>query len=133
VDTHNRQTNIQRVDSIDIIQLAKDRWLQIVSPDCIPDCIDTLAFKQDGTYKQDNSELNYYFQGKYTTSKDTIFLIEYDLASNLPGEKRIVNTAISTYIYMTDSLKFISYQPIEDGQIVSTYYPENPVYYYRDK
>ncbi|MDR1345419.1 MAG: hypothetical protein LBK03_01775, partial [Bacteroidales bacterium] len=69
VDTHNRQVNTQHVDSIDIIQLVKDRWLQIVSPDCI----DTLAFKQDGTYKQDNSELNYYFQGKYTTSKDTIF------------------------------------------------------------
>ncbi|MDR1345420.1 MAG: hypothetical protein LBK03_01780 [Bacteroidales bacterium] len=134
VNTFNRQTNIQRIDSIDIIQLAKDRWVHITSPDCMPDCINILTFEQDGTFQDDNSDWGLVYDGQFKISGDTLFLTEYDYASQVPThDNKIVPKLILTYIYMTDSLKLIDCQPIEDGQIVSIYYPKNPVYYYRDK
>jgi hypothetical protein len=129
IDSLNNQVASLHIDSIDINQLINSKWSQIVAEDCIT----YIMFNKDGTYKEDNCEWDLTFEGIYKISKDTIFLKKYDLASNLPDEYQIVNKAVYTYIYKIDSLLFISNQQIEDGKVVSTYIPEIPIYYKKEK
>ena len=128
-DSLKNQCAPLHIDTIDTNQLINSKWAQIVAENCIT----YITFNKSGTYKEDNCEWDLTFEGKYKTSKDTIFLIEYDLASQLPGEKRIVNTAIYTYIYQKDSLLFVRNQQVEKGKIVKTYYPNTPVYFKRER
>jgi hypothetical protein len=134
VDTNNPVDiyvdNVEKlsvIDSINIGNLVNNKWSCIIAKDCI----NIITFTKDG-YEEDNCEWNLIFRGKYHTSKDTIFLTEYGLASELPGEHRIVKTAIYTYLYQTDSLKFICNKKIEHEKVVSIYYPNLPVYFKRE-
>lgn len=117
------------VGNIDIIQLTKDKWYNAVTSDCM----NHLIFKEDYHYTEDNCEWKLTFEGKYEISKDTLLLMQYGLASDLPGENRMVNTGIYTYIYQGDSLLFIRNQQMERGKIIATYHPESPVYFRREK
>jgi hypothetical protein len=118
------------MDSMDISMLTKSKWVYVFDPECY-----YLIFKQDSTYKEYNCELDYFFEGKYKISKDSLFLIEYDLASQLPNETRIINTAIYTCVYRKDTLKFINRKTIEDGKVIEIgiYYSDNPFYFVREK
>ena len=116
------------IDSIDITQLTKDKWYYVVSTDCITH----ITFKQDYQYEEDNCEWELTFKGKYEISKDTLFLTQYGLASELPNENRIVKTGIYTYIYQKDSLFFICNQQIKDERVIATYCPDTPIYFKRE-
>jgi hypothetical protein len=129
IDEINKVEMSQNINNENIPLLANTKWLHAITSDCI----NRLIFRADSTYEEDNCEWDLTFSGKYHISKDTIFLVEYGLVSELLGEHQIVNTAIYMYIYQGDSLKFISNQKIEDGKIKNTYYPEQPVYYKREQ
>ena len=125
VDSLNSYITISVFDSINIVQLTKNRWCNIIAPDCIT----YITFQQDYSYEESNCEWGLTFEGKYEISKDSIFLYEYGLASDLPDETRIVNRAIYTYIYQGDSLRFVSNKTIKDGKVIRTYLPDSPIYY----
>lgn len=125
VDSLNSYITISVFDSINIVQLTKNRWYNIIAPDCIT----YITFQQDYNYEENNCEWGLTFEGKYEISKDSIFLYEYGLASDLPDETRIVNRAIYTYIYQGDSLRFVSNKTIKDGKVIRTYLPDSPIYY----
>ena len=112
-------------DSLNILQLTKKSWYNIITPDCIT----YITFQQDYNYEEYNCEWGLTFWGKYEISKDSIFLYEYGLASDLPGETRIVNSAIYTYIYQEDSLRFVSTKTIRNGKVIRTYFPDRPISY----
>lgn len=129
LDSLNNKVKSEHIDTVDIVQLTKTKWKYTVTTDCIT----YLTFTRDNTYQEDNCEWGLLFEGTYKVSKDTIFLMEYGLASEVPGENRVVNTALYTYLYKKDSLLFISNQRIEEGKVVSTYVPETPIYYKKEK
>lgn len=125
VDSFNNHITIPIIDSINIIQLTKNKWCNVITQDCIT----YIIFKQDYSYEENNCEWGLTFEGKYEISKDSIFLYEYGLVSDLPDETRIVNRAIYTYIYQGDSLRFLSNKTIEDGKVIRIYLPNSPIYY----
>jgi hypothetical protein len=125
LDSLNNKVKSEHIDTVDIVQLTKTKWKYTVTTDCIS----YLTFTQDNTYQEDNCEWELLFEGTYKLSKDTIFMIEYGLESEIPGEDKVVNSAIYTYLYKKDSLLFISNQRIEEGKVVSTYVPTTNIYY----
>lgn len=129
LDNINNEVKSEHIDTIDLFQLMDSKWKKRVATDCIT----YLTFKKDNTYQEDNCEWGLLFEGTYKLSNDTIFLFQYGLASELPGENRIVNTALYTFLYKKDSLLFISNQLIEDDKVVSTYVPKIPIYYSKEK
>lgn len=112
-------------DSISIVQLTKNKWYNIIATDCIS----YISFQQDYRYEEYDCERGLTSEGKYKILEDTIFMYEYGLASDLPGETQIVNRNIYTYVYQRDSLRFVSNKFIRDGIVTYTYIPSIPVYY----
>ncbi len=80
------------------------------------DCISYITFKSDSTYEDYNCERDYPFFGKYEVKKDTIYLIEIDLASELPGETRKVIIGRSKYLFKEESLKYISWEDFKNDK-----------------
>ncbi len=125
IDSINNHITIPVIDSINIIQFTKNKWCNVIASDCTT----SITFKQDYSYEENNCEWELSFEGKYEISKDSVFLYEYGLASDLPDETRIINRAIYTYIYQKDSLRFVSNKTIKNGKVIRTYSPDSPIYY----
>ncbi len=113
-------------DSVDVHKLTENKWYFNVGPDCV----NYITFKQDFRYEEDNCEWGLLLKGNYEISADSIILYEYDLASNSPSEDAIANTHIYTYVYQGTRLKLVHNKTIENGTVVSTYFPDS-IFYYR--
>ena len=79
-------------------------------------CINYILFKKDSTYEDYNCELDFPFRGKYQVNKDTIYLTEIGLASDLPGETRRVIKSRDKGILKNGKLKFIDGEGLVDGK-----------------
>ncbi len=120
-------TKTAAFDSIDVYKLIQNKWYFVVAPECVS----YITFQQNFTYEEDNCEWGLGFNGTYEISKDSIILYEYDLASDLPNENKIVNTHIYTYVYQRNRLKLVSSKKVnEDGTVAYISFP-NSVFYYR--
>lgn len=92
-------------------------------------CVSYITFKADGTYEDYNCERDYPFSGKYELKKDTIYLIEIDLASDLPGEKRKVIKGRSKYLYKGESLQYVSWEDFKNEKWSDITFPPNVIFY----
>lgn len=97
-------------------------------------CINYILFKKDNTYENYSCELDYPFAGKYQVQKDTLYLTEIDLASDLPGEKRMVTKARYKVVLKNEKLKFVSREELENGKwIKSNFQPSEEFLYEKVK
>jgi len=98
-------------------------------------CISYIAFKADSTYEDYNCEMDYPFSGKYKVKNDTIYLIEIDLASNVPSvnEKNNYKKVIKSRtkgILKDEGLKFFDREDFIDGKWVKPdYKPTQEIFY----
>jgi len=100
-------------------------------------CSSYLTFKADGTYENYNCERDYHYSGKYEIKKDTIYLIEIDLLSDVPSvnEENNYKTGIicrNKLIYKGSFLQYVSWENYDhenkkwSGDIV---FPLNKIFY----
>jgi hypothetical protein len=111
--------------TVELSQLINCKWEYKVAEDCIS----YLVFKIDSTYDEYNCEWGLPYSGVYTIKEDTIFLIEMDLATNLPGENRIVNTARYKYIFKEYRLQYICGEIIKYEKCEYVAFPSHAVFY----
>lgn len=98
------------------LTLANTKWEYKVAEGCV----NYIYFNNDSTYEDYNCEIDYPFSGRYQIRKDTIYLIEIDLASNLPNEKRRVIKSKTKGILKNDRLKFFDRENIIDGKWIKS-------------
>lgn len=92
--------------------LINTRWEHKV----IEGCVDYILFKKGNAYEDYNCEMDYPFSGKYEIKKDTLYLTEIDLASNLPGETKKITKAKYKVALQNGKLKFVSREELIDGK-----------------
>lgn len=93
-------------------------------------CISYIAFKADSTYEDYNCELDFPFSGNYKVKKDTLYLTEIGLASELPGTTKKIVKRKCKGILTNGQLKFVSGEELEDGKWVkSDYKPTQEILY----
>lgn len=105
-------------------ELINTRWEYKVAQ-C---CTDYIFFKKDSTYEDYNCEIDFPFSGKYNVKKDTIYMTEIGLSSELPGEKRKIIKAKYKGIIINEKLKFVYVEKLEDGKWIKENTPQGVVY-----
>ena len=101
------------------------------------DCISNILFRADGTYENYNCERDYPYSGIYKIKRDTIYLIEIDLLSDVPSinEENNYKTGIickNKLIYKGSFLQYVSWESYDpenkkwSGDIV---FPSNKIFY----
>lgn len=117
-------------DSINTLipsELIDSKWEYQV----VENCISYILFNEESKYDEYNCERDYNRNGIYNISNDTISLIELDLVSNLPDETRVAPIARNNYLFMGDSLKYISREVLKNGECVHIYTPSQKIVYFK--
>lgn len=101
-------------------------------------CISYIAFKADSTYEDYNCERDYPFSGKYEIKNDTIYLIEIDLASNVPSVNKKNNykkviTRRSKLINKGKFLQYVSWEAFKNKKWSEAVTPPNEIRYKKVK
>ncbi len=110
--------------------LANTKWEYKVAEGCIS----YMAFANDSTYENYDCEKNYPYSGKYEMKGDTVYLIEIDLASNVPAEneksnnKKIV-TCRCKLIYKEGALQYVSWEAFENNKWLEPVFPSGEILY----
>ncbi len=92
-------------------------------------CISYIDFETDSTYEDYDCEMSYPFSGKYQRKNDTVYLIEIDLATDLPGEKREVIKGRSKYLLSGELLQYISWEEFENKKWQTATLPPQKILY----
>jgi len=74
-------------------------------------CTSYIIFKTDNVYEDYNCEWDYLFSGKYYIKNDTIYLVQFDFASNVLQENNPkVIKGRSTYLLKENYLQYLSWK-----------------------
>jgi len=99
-------------EKIEFRALINTKWEYKVAEGCI----NYVYFNNDSTYENYNCEIDYPFSGKFQVKNDTIYLIEIDLASELPGETQKIIKSRCKGILKDGKLKFINNEDLINGK-----------------
>jgi hypothetical protein len=111
IDTKDKNKGKADIDmGVDDIHLPGTTWIFHVSNECV----DTLIFKPDRKVTAYDCELNYTFNGEYSTINDTLLVSLNDDSHSEDGNK---STYLKDkYLLKGDSLSFIGALRMSNGK-----------------
>ena len=117
--------NFQEKQAVD--SLINTKWQYKVADGCTS----YIQFKYKGNYEDYDCERDYPFSGKYEIKKDTVYLIQIDLATDLPGEKRKVVNGRSRYLLKGKFLHYLGWEEFKDNHWSAIILPPHGITYDR--
>jgi len=74
-------------------------------------CMSYITFKADNIYENYDCEWDYLFSGRYHIKNDTIYLVQFDFASDVLQENNPkVIKGRSTYLFKENYLQYLSWE-----------------------